>query len=294
MVKGEKKMSNYVHTSSHKEKIRAEWVNSIKQFFPDKDDLTLVDLPSEEIEDLKLFSDEGLIKLEQEGDAEVFNVSKGKIFCFEMSGSKCAQLTSKLCNAVVLPEEIGKYIQNNQFSLLENGSVGFSMFPLDICNLDFDKNISKNGIPINVTLENIVKIQKNFQKDFLLFLTFPQCENEDKRDFKLMLKSGIKANLEKSGNERFIEMFSDKYSRIENMNYQSLVVVGICKQLAKISYENNFNIEHNQPFTYGENGRKKMVSLIVKFTYSDNPDYLENALSSLNEVNELHDNGAVD
>ena len=138
-----KMTSTYINNSEHKDFIRDRWVKYIQETMTDKSDgeeCAIITLPSNEMQDLEIFANMGIISWELT-ETGAYNIIKGKVICFEKKQAIWRKICQKLVNANSINLDIGKYLQQNYRKLL-NGNT--NIFPVDIINLDFDGNLSKN------------------------------------------------------------------------------------------------------------------------------------------------------
>ena len=108
----------YVNNSGHKDQIREEWINQIYSLAEangldiNKNGISVITFPAEEMQDLLLFHDRGLIKFE-DTQTGAKNVVKGRVVCFEKNSKVHRYLKSRLVNATVERdfEKLNKHIQ---------------------------------------------------------------------------------------------------------------------------------------------------------------------------------------
>jgi hypothetical protein len=276
----------YRNDSEHKRIIRAKWVNYIKEIAPNEENLSILTFPSEEMQDLALFVEEGLINWEKT-ETSAFRITKGKIICFEKSQRIFAKINQNLAGAITFNQEIGAFLLQN-YNKISVGGRESDLFPLNAVNLDFDDNLSKNPTPIWDICDMLFKFQSQHEKDFCLFITLPETETEDEVSFKHKLKQIISSNLLDVQNTAFIEQFNAKYVSLQNISYGNLVILGLAKIIAKHASHNNYQIHKNEFYSYGENGRHKMLSLLFCFKHvggTAGPSlYLTDVIKTLNSV----------
>ncbi|MFA5953799.1 MAG: hypothetical protein WC812_04355 [Candidatus Pacearchaeota archaeon] len=279
-------VSNYKNNSRHKEFIRKKWVEFIKEISKlEEKECSIITLPSDEMQDLRLFKEEGIIDWE-ENETESCTITKGKVICFERLTSIHNKLAKKLVNATTHPYEIGRFFQE-KYNKLINGETTF--FPVDVINLDLDGNLSKNDTSIERILDLLFQFQKNYNK-FSLFLTFPETEAEDELEFKDKLKSILNSNLSDEHNNEFIQMFKEKFPSTDEIQYYEFVTISLVKLIIKKATHFNYKLSKQEFYYYGENGRRKMISILINFEYNPNSTpglYYSEVIKSLEKVNEL-------
>ncbi len=285
-------MDEYLHNSEHKDFIRTRWVEYIKDLVDPDQGLSIITFPAEEMHDLNLFKEEGLIEWE-ETETGGYRIVKGKVICFEKRTKIFMRLREKLVGAQVLPDELGSFLRSKYQGIME-GSPKF--FPVDVVNLDYDGNISKNRVSIEEKVRLIFEFQANHGKNFSLFLTWPSTEGEDEEEYKNLLSQTIKNNLSDPSATIFKESFEAKFDDIESLSYDDLSIIGItkiCFRRASICF---YELQRNELYTYGEENRHKMYSILLEFKYvgnskGENELYSEYVGNALNEITKLANDG---
>lgn len=285
-------MSAYVNNSGHKDIIRSKWVSCIKSNYPTQiqdGSISILTLPAKECHDIDLFVSEGIIAWEQE-ETGAMNITKGKIICYEKSTPIFNEIRKKLTgNSIVNQGEIGKCFQKDYNRLIDGQA---SVFPVDVINLDFDHNISKNDTEIEQILDLIFQFQKKHKKNFSIFITFPKDNSEtDEDEFKQKLIFIIKSNLDDPRNKAFKEKFENKYKTIESMSYESFLIVGINKLFIVKAVNHNYTLINQEYYLYGESGRHPMISLILNFSFNDTQNtptlYYQDIIKCLDTINQI-------
>ena len=277
----------YQHNSPSKDFIRNKWVEYITAVLTRKGkDLEIIDLPAEEMQDIHLFVNRGLLSWEQT-ETGAFRFTKGRVVCFEKNQNIEMALSQKFVDLKVYPE-IASHLQVN-YHKIKTGAQ--AIFPVDTINLDFDGNISKNRTGISQLLKLIFEFQGQHGADFCLFLTFPNTENEDDSEFKDQLKGILSSNLIDEYTQDFKNGFTAKYKTIESMDYEPFLIVSISKMIIKES-SSNFKILTNEFFTYGEDRRMRMVSVLFDFKYigaaaAGHGQYFTEVMKALEPINEV-------
>lgn len=286
--------ATYINNSNHKDAIRSKWVECIKSKYPSQisdGTISIITLPAEECQDLSLFASEGILCWE-ETETGAKTITKGNVVCFERSSKIYTKIRTKLTgNCIVNVGEIGKYFEQNYHKII-NGQA--NVFPVDVINLDFDKNISKNDTEIEKILDLIFQFQAKHRKDFSVFITFPQDEpTSDAESFKTKLAEIITSNLSDPINSNFSTEFSRKYTNLSSMDYGSFLIVGINKLFVKKAVNQNFTLIDNQYYIYGEEGRHKMISLILNFGFNasvNTPNlYYQDVVKCLDSIELIRD-----
>lgn len=258
----------YLNNSRQKNALRKKWVECIKSNYSTQiksGEIALITFPAAECQDLALFASEGIIGWEK-SETGAYCITKGKVICFEKKQKIFRVLNTRIANAILLNHEIGRYFQQ-EYNKLMNGQA--SIFPVEVINLDFDINLSKNDTDIEEIVDLIFKFQNHFKKNFSIFLTFPITESEDEAGFKSKFKNLISSNLRDSRNNDFKKRFEEQYDKISALNYLSFLTVGISKLFVKKSSSYNYEIIKHQFMHYGGGGRRKMISLILDFNYNE-------------------------
>lgn len=260
----------YINNSNHKDMIRSKWVNCIKSNYPDQirdGSISIITLPAEECQDIALFVSERILGWE-DTETGAKKVTRGKVVCFERSTPIYLKIRAKLTgNSIVNTGEIGKYFQKNYSSIM-NGQA--SIFPAEVINLDFDKNISKNDTDIEQIMDMVFQFQNKHRKNFSVFITFPQDESvADSDEFKLKLTTCIQSNLDDTANLTFKTNFEQKYEDIASMDYCSFLITGINKLFIRKAVNYNYTLTSPEYYSYGETGRHKMIAIILNFIFDD-------------------------
>jgi len=259
---------NYTYDSEHKKFIRQKWVDFTKETLSTKNtgEITIITLPSHEMQDLKLFVEKGLIDW-QMTETGAYEITKGNVICFEKKGKIYRELNKKLVNANLFDLEIGIFLQQKQYQLREHNYK--KIFPADMINLDFDGCLSKNETDVKLLIQLIFELQSKHQSNFSLFLTFPQTETEDVPKFKEQLTEILKANLEDENNLEYSSKFETMYISVETLTYPTFLILGVAKLIIKTSSHYNYDLTSQEFYTYGEEGRRKMAALLFNFKHPD-------------------------
>ncbi len=281
----------YIHNSGHKEHIRDKWVEFASEMIDDSG-LKVITFPAEEMHDLRLFAERGLINWE-ETETGSFYVTKGKVVCFEKLSKYYVALTNKLSNATVEQYEIGAYLRANYKKIMEGNT---KIFPVDAVNLDFDGNLSKQKVPIDEVINLVCEYQALHNKSFSLFITWPQTEAEDEAAYIALLKQTIGNNLDDPRATSFKELYEANYPDIEELNYDQLSIIGLSKIIIQKSSHHKYNLHKNEFYVYGEPDRRPMFSLLFNFDYqgeiAEHIHYANGVSKSLVDVNDLRNNVA--
>lgn len=281
------KTSNYIHNSAHKEFIRDKWVEFINEILVEGEELGIITFPAEEMQDLFLFKEKGLIDWE-ENETGNLTITKGKIICFEKSTKIWMALRTKLVGAEVEKEEIGNYLRS-KYQAIMNGHP--KVFPVTAVNLDYDGNLSKNKVPIQEKIDLIFKFQAHHTQNFALFITWPYSEDEDTIEYKQLLKQTIANNLEDPSAKNFKENFLQNFN-LEDLDYDNLSIIGITKLIFRNSSNAYYKLVKNEFYVYGETGRRKMYSIMLNFEFigngtSQNLIYSQDVTFALSKIQNL-------
>ncbi len=283
--------NNYLNNSSHKNFIREKWVEFIQEVVTHDDEIGIITFPAEEMQDLCLFKEKGLIDW-NETETGAYHITKGKVVCFEKSHRIFSQLSSKLVN-VVLESEIGIYLRTN-YNKIESGIVTpkkIKVFPVDAINLDYDGRLAKCKVPIDDKIDLIFKFQRIHKRNFSLFLTWPSTEEDDEEEYKTLLKTTIQNNLSDPSAQNFKRLFEEKFNSIEDLDYDNLSLVGLTKLVLKKASNSFYKLNRHELYTYGENGRKKMYSVLYNFEHressAENLIYSQDVDKALAEITSL-------
>lgn len=282
-----KTTSTYLNNSNHKNIIRAKWVEFIKACITHDNAIGVITFPAEEMHDLHVFRDNGLIDW-QENETGTLTITKGKVVCFEKSSKIFKSLSTKLVNATVESQEIGSHLRQKYEGIMKGNE---KIFPVDAVNLDYDGNISKNKVPIDEKIELIFKFQAVHKRSFSLFITWPSTESEDDESYKTLLRKTISNNLTDPSATLFKEGFDKRFQSIDELNYDNLSLIGLTKIVLKKASNSRFRLAKHEYFVYGENGRKRMYSVLFNFNFeedsSENLIYSEVVVNSLSNIKDL-------
>ena len=278
----------YIHNSNHKEFIRDKWVEFIQEGIDHEDGIGIITFPAEEMQDLQLFKQKGLIDWEQNETGNL-TIIKGKIICFEKSTKIYRTLRTKLVNAEVENTEIGAYLRQKNSGIISGSNT--KIFPVDAINLDYDGNIYRGSVPLQERIEYVFKFQAVHNKSFSFFITWPCTEEDDLDEYKNLLKNVISSNLNDPSALQFKEEFESKIGAIEDLNYDQLSLVGLTKIILKKASNNLYQLNKHELYIYGEDDRRKMYSVLFNFKYTndkaENLIYSEDVVKSLSEINTL-------
>lgn len=278
----------YLHNSVHKEFIRDKWVEFSTDMLNNESGLSIITFPAEEMHDLHLFAEKGLIEwtLTETG---AYSITKGKVVCFEKVSKYFVALNNKLSNAILESNEFGSYLRNKYEGIMKGST---KIFPVDVINLDYDANISKSKVPIDEIIKLIFEYQALHKKNFSLFLTWPETEAEDESRYKELLKQTINDNLSDPGAISFKELYeSNNYPDVNDLPYNELSVIGISKIIIQKAAHYKYDLHKNEFYIYGEPGRRQMFSILLNFNFHENLPrhtlYSNSVSKSLVEINDL-------
>lgn len=183
--------SVYAQNSLQKDMVRNKWLQFINEFCDKNVGLSVINFPSEELHELSLYKENGLIDWE-EMETGGLKITKGKVICFEKETLKYKKIVSKLINVKIEYGEIGQVLRSKYQAIMTGNT---SIFPVDVVNLDYDGCISKINVPMTETIERIFQFQGKHKKSFSFFMTWPHTENDDLDIYKNELITVIKENL---------------------------------------------------------------------------------------------------
>jgi hypothetical protein len=283
---------SYKFDSAHKNYIRERWVAYIKEALTDEEaGATIITFPSNEIQELILYESKGLIKWE-ETETKELRIVKGNVICFEKDNTKWMELKAKLPFATV-EREFGGFLTSNAKAIAMEK---IKVFPVDAINLDYEKNISKNEIPLDVIFELVFQFQSKYKKSFSFFLTwpFPRASTDDDPAFIDSLKRLIADNLEDRNAVAFKNIFEANNLNVENLPYEKLSITGLTKKLLKKATQSGYQLSNKEFYTYGEPSRHSMMSVLFKFDYvghakSSTKIYSEDVAKALDDITDLRD-----
>lgn len=256
----------YLHNSTHKEFIRDKWVEFSTEMRDGENGLSVITFPAEEMHDLHLFAEKGLIEW-QLTETGAYLITKGKVVCFEKVSKYYIALSNKLSNAVIEPTEFGMYLRNKYEGIMRGST---KIFPADVINLDYDGNISKSTVPIEEIIRLIFEYQARHKKDFSLFMTWPHTEAEDEKRYKDLLKKTITDNLSDPSAVSFKEIYEENHPNVEDLDYNKLSVIGLSKVIIKKATNHQYDLYKNEFYIYGEPNRHQMFSVLLNFKFLEN------------------------
>jgi hypothetical protein len=281
----------YKHNSGHKDSIRIRWVHFIREMIKENENLNkngiaVLTFPAEEMHDLQLFAGEGFIGWEKTETGHL-SVTKGRIICFEKSQPIWKNLRTRFVNAIV-ENEFEKYLSNH-FKAMLKGSM--KIFPIDVINLDYDGAISKNSLPLEVIMNMIFELQAKHKKNFCLFMTWPKTHDPFKDEAELVtgLKETIDNNLHDPRAVLFKNRFEEKFKSVDDLEFEALSIIGITKKILSQAANKKYQIKKHEYYSYGENRRQPMMSVLYHFDYvgqhkTQSAIYSEDVLKSLSNV----------
>lgn len=278
----------YAFNSPQKDIIRQKWLQFANEYYEEQRGLSVILFPSEELHELELYKEEGLIDWE-ETETGGKKITRGKVICIEQEGKKYKQIVKKLVNAKVESGEFG-FILRTKYNAIMGGQT--SIFPVDIVNLDYDGCISRINVPINETIERVFDFQARHQKSFSYFMTWPHTEDQDLDEYKNQFRNIINDNLEDT--ENFRTLFENDYQTIENLNYEQLSIIGMVKIIFRNSSLRRFKLSNSQLLVYGGiNNRRRMFSILLNFNFvgqamTQNQIYSQDVLLSLSNIEDLN------
>ncbi|MFS2185671.1 hypothetical protein ACCC92_03295 [Mucilaginibacter sp. Mucisp84] len=280
----------YLHNSKHKDYIRDKWVEFASDIIEEEGGLKVITFPAEELHDLRLFVERGLISWEQT-ETGAYYITKGKVVCFKKDSKVFAAISSLLCNATVEQYEIGAYLRDKYNTIMDGKS---KIFPVDVVNLDYDGCIAKGDIPIYEIFKLVFEYQARHQKKFSLFVTWPQTEADDDDVYKNLLKKTIGDNLNDPRAVSFKEGFEATYQNAAELNYNQLSIIGLSKIIIQKATNHGYNLHKNEFYIYRENEQDHMFSILLNFDYeADTPEYALYANSVVKSLAEIKELGAT-
>jgi hypothetical protein len=280
----------YAHNSSQKDIVRKKWVEFIGEFYNDAAGLSLLTFPSEELQELELYEEEGLIDWE-EMETGGLKITKGKVICFEKEAKKFKQITTKLINAKVECSELGSFLRS-KYQAIMNGNT--SIFPVDMVNLDYDGCISKINVPISETIERIFQYQARHSKSFSFFMTWPHTEDDDLENYKQQLRNIINDNLTDPTAKAFQDQFNQTFKTMAGLNYEQLSIIGMVKIILRNSALRKYRVTNSEMLAYGgKASRKRMFSILLNFQFvgeemSQHQIYSQDVVNALKEIEDLN------
>lgn len=290
----------YKNNSGPKDFVRSRWVDFAKEIFSDQErDFGILTFPAEEMQDLILFKDEGFIDWEEaeskssDGTPNL-RITKGNLRCFEKNSMIQRKLSEKLIEAKVESDFI-PYIAAN-YSLIISGRN--KTFPVDVVNLDFDGRMQANPkYPFDNTIKSVFEFQKNYGRNFSLFLTWPVAEGEDLSEYKTLLHDVIVGNLNDPAATAFKASFEASVGAIDRINYEQKSIIGVTKVVIKKASQNLFTLSRHEFYVYGDEelsvgGRKRMISLLFNFTYegkagTENIIYAKDVVNAMSDIKDI-------
>ena len=280
----------YIHNSTHKEFIRDKWVEFSTDMLNNENGLSIITFPAEEMHDLHLFAEKGLIEW-QLTETGAYSITKGKVVCFEKVHKYFIALSTKLSNAVIETTEFGMYLRNKYEGIMRGST---KIFPVDVINLDYDGNISKSTVPIEEIIRLLFEYQALHKKNFSLFMTWPHTEDEDENRYKDLLKKTINDNLSDPTAISFKDIYETNHPDVEDLNYDQLSVIGLSKIIIKKAANHKYNLHKNEFYIYGEPERRKMFSILLNFDFqehiAEHALYSNSVSKSLVDITDLTNN----
>ena len=198
-----------------------------------------------------------------------FHIKTGQIYCFEKKHSRYKELLSNLVGATSRMDDICSYFRTIRPNVL-NGKKNIG-FPSDVINLDFEGSLCKLKVSLEETIDNIISCQSKFQKEFALFLTFPQSEDTDTEEYKQNIVGVVQSNIDDNINSTFKDSFHLNYDNVDSVEYEILHVIGLVKQIIKCTSINKYQCSKYDSIIYGDKelkpgSRKRMHSLLFIFS----------------------------
>lgn len=271
----------YIRNSTHKDYIRDKWIEFSTDVIKVENGLSVITFPAAEMHDLRLFAERGLIEW-QPTETGAYSITKGKVVCFEKSTNLFIALSNKLSNAVIEKDEFGSYLRSKYQGIM-NGSK--KIFPVDVVNLDYDGSISKSKVPIDEIIKLVFEYQALHKKSFCLFMTWPSTESVDSGHYKNLLKQTISNNLEDPRALAFKEIYEASLPCLDDLDYDQLSIIGLSKIIIQKASHHRYNLNKNEFYIYGEQGRHKMFSILLNFDFKE--DTAEHALYSNSVIKSL-------
>jgi hypothetical protein len=280
----------YINNSSQKEIVRQKWLKFVSEFYNKEKGLSLLTFPSDELQELQLYAESGLINwIERETGG--LEITRGKVVWFEKESLKFSIITKKLINASSEYGELGSVLRQKCQSIM-NGDT--KLFPVDMINLDFDICISTIKVPISETIERIFQYQSRHKKSFSFFMTWPHTEEFDLQDYKLQLKNAIQDNLTNPSATAFKEQFTLTYKSVSNLDYEKLSIIGMVKLILRNSSYRKYKTTNSEMLVYGgHSNRKRMFSILLNFkfvgeTQAQHLIYAEDVITALTNIEDLN------
>ncbi len=257
----------YKENSPGKDFVREKWVAYTKESINNPTEgLSLFTLTTPEMEDVKLFVNNGLLEWSKK-ETESYEITKGRLYICESNGDRCRKINDVLVNAKVWSDDVGHFLFNFYSQLFKGDR---KMFPLDMINLDFDGCLAKNKVGIEKMTEIIFDCQSKHRVKFSFFLTFPEIERCDleETEYMDMLNGLLEENLKNEFTIKFQEDFKDKYKTVKDLTHGQFLVVCVAKLIVKNATAKGYKIVENDFIQYTGGGDTPMISMLFRFEHT--------------------------
>ena len=106
------------------------------------------------------------------------------------------------------------------------------------------------------------------------------------------MRQTISGNI--NAHENFRTRFVEVHNDIEDLHYDNLSIVGLSKIIIRRATQSLFTLDKNEFYIYGEDGNRKMYSLLFNLNFTDNPGtesalYIKNVIRALDTINNLQE-----
>jgi hypothetical protein len=98
-------------------------------------------------------------------------------------------------------------------------------------------------------------------------MTWPHTEAEDEIRYKDLLKQTIGNNLNDPRAVSFKSLYEASHPEVNNLDYDRLSVIGLSKIIIQKAAHHKYNLHKNEFYIYGEEGRRKMFSMLLNFDF---------------------------
>lgn len=279
---------DYRFNSSEKNFVRSRWVEFTKKSYKNDHEFKYMCMPSVEMQDLRLYAEEGLLEIKDAETSEVKKLMKGEVLAFEQDTKKTREMRNKLVNLKVVNSSVsGTVISRNEEK----------EFPFDTINLDFDGSLEKSMNDPGRFFDNLFYQQSNGGHDCSLFVTFPETVKDYTPQYTEKLREIITLNIADPNCREFKDEYNKRFGIPDaSLNDENLSIVAITKLVIRFAIFYKFRMAEAEYYTYGsressKGGRQRMIALLYYFTYSgrlnQTSSYCEDVMYSLNLAKDL-------
>lgn len=254
-----------VYDNPPKNYVRDRWAEAAEQRRQQNgaSHINYLTFPGPQCLDVDLFRNRGLVRMK----GNVYDDSS-LTFC-ENKDLVYSIIRGRLPNAKEVKLEFEELVGAGQPAYLHPWVRERKLFPYDVINLDFERSpffLRERPYSRQIAaLEKVFIIQREHQRSFTSFVTFPAEDGQMDGGGEIFLKETIRSNLE-NGPSQFADRYKERFgdNGFRSPHYKLFLVI-IPKLVLRLGTNNGFKVTCGNRYTYV--GTPKVVTRMVSFVF---------------------------